>query len=63
MSTIVSRLFQAAWCIAVLLFLARICWPRLMWAWQCARVWADRRHRVRRHELSPWRPLPIRGRR
>ena len=33
------------------------------WAWQCLRVWVERRRMVRRHELAPWRPLPMRSRR
>lgn len=56
MTTLESRLLQVV-------ILAPIAAALGYWAWQCARVWVERRHRAERHELAPWRPLPIRGRR
>ena len=57
MSALESRLIQAVWMIPTALFLAT-------WAVQALRpVLSRRRLRTRTHELAPWRPLPIRGRR
>jgi len=56
-STVLSRLAQVAMLAPIAVFLT-------VWTVQALRpVLSRRRLRTRTHELAPWRPLPIRGRR